>query len=104
MTGRIPRRSSDCVHCNQAGKTCSSHTGRNGQLVDYAGPDLYVPSDWVASVVGGEYRGSGRVWTCTGYDPRTGFWMRATDGDRHVTNVSERAIDRTFHRVRSPLI
>jgi hypothetical protein len=63
----------------------------------------------VLEVVGGKYRaprwsGSGPFpiieYVCDGYDPRHGFWMRdPTDG--YQTNVSEAAIDRTYHRVRT---
>lgn len=73
----------------------------------YDGPDVYEPSKWVLDVVGSHYKGYCiytqclRVWTCTGYDPRSGFWLKTDDdlGPPRLTNVSERAIDRTFHRV-----
>lgn len=38
------------------------------------------------------------VYYCDSYDPRCGFWM--TDiATQERTNVSERAIGRTFHRI-----
>jgi len=73
---------------------------------------MYEPSKWVLEVVGGQYRaprwdtGPDGVakddtvtYTCDGYDPRSGFWM-VDPRDGYQTNVSERAIDRTYHRVR----
>lgn len=41
----------------------------------------------------------GKVYYCDSYDPRIGFWMTPVDeGERK--NVSERAIDRTYHTIR----
>jgi hypothetical protein len=84
---------------------CAEHKGDDGQLVFYAGPNVYEPSKWVLEVVGGRYRAPGDggaivTYVCDGYDPRSGFWMRAPGGAQR--NVSERAIDRTYHRVREP--
>ncbi len=88
---------------------CSFHRGPNGQPVEYTGEFMYEPSDFVKHVVGGLYRAIDcqihdlpiRRWVCFGYDPRSGFWMRSDDdlGSPKVTNVSERAVNRTFHRL-----
>jgi hypothetical protein len=61
---------------------------------------LYKPSEWVLTVVGKKYKGfDGRVYLCFGYDPRSGFWMRTIDEPMRESNVSEAAIDRSYHRV-----
>jgi hypothetical protein len=116
MNGRIPKKAADCVICWQQDHPCEYHA--NG---DYDGPDLYHPSEWVQSVVGKRYTfvdftnygGIGserlthlRVCTATGYDPRGGFFIEADTSDglpAYVSNISERAIDRTFRRVRMTL-
>lgn len=82
---------------------CPDHRGKDGRFVDYKGYDAYEPSEWVLTVVGKRYRGfDGRVYLCFGYDPRSGFWMRAEGEPAREANVSEAAIDRTYHRVREP--
>lgn len=96
---RIPRDPSWCVRCIRNAAPCDDHRGPDGKPQPYAGPDAYEPSSWVLEVVGGRYRGWDGVYICTGYDPRCGFWMERADGQRR-TNVSERAIGGTFHRVR----
>ena len=105
MTG-IPRDPSWCSMCRCPehygdGSPCSAHRGAGGHPAPYDGPHVYEPSNWVSSVVGQRYRGSDGTYVCDGYDPRHGFWMRdvATGEQR---NVSERAIDRTYHREREP--
>lgn len=110
MSGQIPRQPSWCTICRCPelyGEQGCSHHWLLGVKQDYTGLDLYEPSEWVLSVVGGRYRGAawapggGAVteFTCDGYDPRSGFWLRADSGEQRC--VSERAIDRTFHRVRA---
>ncbi len=106
MNGRIPTKSTDCVACHRhaaatgyayPGMFCDAHPGGE----DYVGAERYEPSDWVKQVVGKTYQGpfADGEFLCTGYDIRAGFWMQdiATGARR---NVSERAIDRTFHRIR----
>lgn len=97
---KIPRESKDCALCFKYGD-CADHRGPDGSRVPYAGPDVYEPSDWVLGVVGQRYHGGDQVYACTGYDPRAGFWMRG-EGDGRITNVSERAIGRTFNRCWAP--
>jgi ribosomal protein L37AE/L43A len=65
------------------------------------GPEGYEPTDWVREVVGQQYRDGEYTYLCTGYWRQWGFWMTCYVGDDTIidTNVSERAIDRTFHRV-----
>jgi len=105
----IPRDASWCTICRcpevYGDGPCTAHRGPDGQARPYEGPDAYDPTSWVLSIVGGRYRaprwdqGVSRVVTyvCDGYDPRSGFWMRDLS-DGYQTNVSERAIDRTYHR------
>jgi ribosomal protein L37AE/L43A len=65
------------------------------------GPEGYEPTDWVKEVVGQQYRDGEYTYTCTGYWRQWGFWMTCVLEGGEVlidTNVSERAIDRTFHR------
>jgi hypothetical protein len=106
MLGRIPKTAASCVSCvrmqMEKHGPCEYHRGLNGEVVEYKGPDQYVPSDWVKEIVGRRYSSSTGLWLCTGYDPRTGFWMRTLEENsaRALINVSEAAIDRTFHRVR----
>jgi hypothetical protein len=67
-------------------------------------PTGYTPTSWVLSVVGKTYHsgGDGLTYVCTGYNPRWGFWMawQGEAAESRITNVSERAIGRTFHEVR----
>jgi len=77
--------------------------------VPYEGSDVYKPSEWVLRVVGSvlqSYDWTGKVegpvfYECDGYDPRHGFWLRNLRDPEDVRNVSERAIDRTFHTIHS---
>lgn len=106
MQGSTPRKAFDCTHCHVYSgikfvqyKYCSDHP--EGQ--DYAGPDLYEPSEFVQETVGKFYSGpfGEHVFKCTGYDRRAGFWMRNIANPMDLHNVSERAIGRTYHRLRS---
>lgn len=104
---QIPRDPAWCTTCRcpEMYGPCRAHESENGRPVPYEGPEAYDPSNWVLEVVGGRYRALGDggaivVYLCDGYDPRSGFWMRAPGGAQR--NVSERAIDRTYHRVREP--
>ena len=105
----IPRDPAWCTFCRapEAAETspCEAHRGPDGKPCPCDGYDAYDPSPWVLEVVGGHYRarrwdGNGDpvvTYVCDGFDPRSGFWMRdPTDG--YQTNVSPRAIDRTYHR------
>lgn len=40
----------------------------------------------------------GKRWFCFSHD-QFGYWMYATDGSGHWTNISERAIGRAFHEI-----
>jgi hypothetical protein len=65
-------------------------------------PETHPDHEWV----GHRYRGIDCYsigwrtieWVCIAYDPDIGYWMQAVDGSR-MTNVSERAIDRTWHKI-----
>lgn len=48
--------------------------------------------------VGPSVDGCAGIYYCDSYDPRQGFWMTHFTGQRR-TNVSERAINGTFHRI-----
>lgn len=101
----IPENPVWCSRCRQAEKgVCEAHRGPDGEPAPYQGADRYEPSEWVLSVVRRRYVGyhdGRRVFVCVGYDPRHGFWMQSRDdGAPLEINVSERAIDRTFHPVR----
>lgn len=112
MSNKIPRLSNDCRYCRADGlrsyelldEPCSDHRGAQGERVEYVGIDVYNPSEWVQYVVGRQYSAynaelcRAEVYDCTGYDPRSGFWMKGTETGR-TTSVSERAIDRSFHLV-----
>lgn len=63
-------------------------------------PEDYSPSDWVKSVVNKHYKGNNITYICIGYDPSCGFWMENINS-KELINISERAIDRTFHKVRN---
>lgn len=99
---KIPKKSSWCSHCITEKKTPCEHHMKG----DYKGIDVYKPSEWVLSVIGSIYsaydveNSKTRDWECFGYDPRHGFWMRTIDdlGPVRETNISERAIDRTWHK------
>lgn len=113
--GRIPKLSTWCSYCiapasygNPAGP-CADHRGPDGESITYTGSDAYEPSAWVLEVVGSQYtagdwlnQNSGEpiTYDCFGYDPRNGFWMRRVDKPEEKRNIIERAIDRTYHRVR----
>jgi hypothetical protein len=72
-------------------------------------PDDRLPCDNPDHDVIGRYfiSGVGGIYWCDSYDPHCGFWMTpAREGDTTFsdqpttrTNVSERAIGRTFHRI-----
>jgi len=98
MQNQIPRRSKDCRYCQSesAKEPCSDHP--NG--VDYTGTEMYQPSEWIKSLLGQRFNAvfEDVQYRCTGYDPRAGIWMDAMDGSRR-TNISERAIGATWHRV-----
>lgn len=94
MKGLIPRDPAWCSSCIE-GKPCEYHRGGKA----YAGDDVYEPSAWVLEVVGRRYRGWDALYECIGYDPRHGFWMQQVDAPHTRRNVSERAIDRTYHQV-----
>lgn len=57
--------------------------------------------------VGVHFKGDGVIWYCDSYDPSLGYWLTPVYGERRGltdrkperTNVSERAIDRTFHTI-----
>ncbi len=120
---RIPRDPAHCQYCLTAKgawreRPCDDHALPDGSRGEYSGPDIYEPSDFVKGVVGNLYT-AGR-WGCGkpgqdplmlvevfGYDRRCGFWVREVrvlpDGNREIvengyfSNISERAIDRTYH-------
>lgn len=98
MIHHIPQNPSWCVACAQVGGPCQDHRSPDGSAREYTGPDVYEPSSWVCEVVGQLYMGWDGAYRCTGYDPRAGFWMNHLETGRR-TNVSERAIDRTYHRI-----
>lgn len=47
--------------------------------------------------VGHDFKGLERTYFCDSYDPKIGFWMTGIDKEDDRRNVSERAINRTFH-------
>ena len=110
----VPKDPGWCSRCITSSEgPCKDHAGPDGKPTEYAGYDAYEPSEWVTHVVGKSYSGwdhgtdgsnSARKWTCFGYDPRSGFWMRTADdlGPERTTNISERAIGRTFHEIWEP--
>lgn len=57
--------------------------------------------------VGHHFKAHGCIYLCDSYDTTSGFWMTPVFGEEHAliggkpkrTNVSERAIGRTFHIV-----
>ena len=71
-------------------------------------PDTHPNDD----VIGQMFKSGrdGHTYYCDSYDPRRGYWMtridappenRADDDTMWRTNVSERAINRTYHRIHS---
>jgi hypothetical protein len=96
--GWIPKDPAWCTRCIAEGSPCGDHRGPDGSVRSYRGSDAYEPSSWVLEVVGKRYKAWGGPYLCFGYDPRSGFWMRS-EADGRETNVSEAAIDRTFHRI-----
>lgn len=69
-------------------------------------PDVTPETHPDHHVVGREWAGhdsqdvdwKGTRWFCFSHD-RHGYWMYATDGSGHWTNISERAIRRSFHEI-----
>lgn len=106
MDYKVPKRCRDCCRCVVIKDVSTfdrfDYCGDHPEGRDYAGPDLYTPSEWVNEVVGKFYGGpfAERTYKCTGYDPRAGFWMRNVCNSNELHNVSERAIGRTYHRLR----
>ncbi len=106
MNGQIPKSPTWCSYCLQdengrkPAAPCQYHAGPEGTSVDYTGHDVYEPSDWVLEVVAGLYKSwDGVVHECIGYDPRHGFWMQTVSGETKRSNISERAVGRTWHKV-----
>jgi len=99
--GMIPNKPSDCSFCERQKAPCRHHLGPDGSFCLYTGVEMYEPSNWVQEVVGCRYYDAWRegIYLCTGYDRRVGFWMDRIDGGRR-TNISERAIGRTWHPVK----
>ncbi len=114
--GDIPRSHTWCSYCLcpesyglAAGTYCKDHTGEDGEPCEYTGYDVYEPTDWVLEVVGTVYKcgWTGQFYRCFGYDRRQGFWMQCltptipqampTRAVGEKSNVSERAIGRTYH-------
>lgn len=71
-------------------------------------PKQKKPEKQQHETVGRLFKSGGAVYRCTSYDRRIGFWMELVEGtdswlpDREVgdrANVSERAINRTYHRI-----
>ncbi len=51
-------------------------------------------------VVGKKWKGhNGYIYYCDSYDSNIGYWMTNINNPEDRRNVSERAIDRTFHRI-----
>lgn len=118
----IPKTHVGCSHCINPDKYyrkddepyCHNHRGPNGKPIEYTGHDAYEPSEWVQRVVGGRFTfydhrkhvSAKRGAVCLGYDPRHGFWMEADTSDGlppYLTNVSERAINRSYHQLHMSL-
>ena len=66
-------------------------------------PELKTPKTHPNhDTVGHNFRGWDlKIYFCDSYDPRIGYWMTETGEPGNRRNVSERAIGRTFHLVRS---
>lgn len=96
---RIPKHHTWCSYCIEGnGVLCEHHRAPDDSHCEFTGPYAYEPSAWVLSVVGKHYRAwDDKTYLCIGYDPRHGFWMQDINSPKK-TNISERAIDRTFHR------
>ncbi len=97
-----PKWCSNCILSEDG--PCPRHRGPDGAPVPYEGDDAYIPSDRAFNIVGKRFNTMSGPCLCFAYDPRHGFWLRdeATGKER---NVSERAINRTVHRIwddRSP--
>jgi hypothetical protein len=109
MSQVIPKLSSHCVHCHRrrvegTPGPCEDHRRKDGSVKEYRGPDLYHPNDWVKNVLTGKYKGpDGRIYRVMGYDPRCGFFLEAEGDPPRVTDISDRAIGRTFHRLPDPV-
>lgn len=67
--------------------------------------DLITPeTDPNHHTVGHTFRFFGEVYFCESYDPATGYWMKHTNNSTDLRNVSERAINRTFHHFYSKCV
>ena len=99
MSYKIPRDYQSCRYCQSEKTPCRDHRAEDGSYCQYNGEDVYEPSEWILSLLGRRFHSwDGPIYICTGYDPRAGIWMDAVDGSRR-TNISESAIDRTWHPV-----
>lgn len=64
-------------------------------------PSDYEPTDFVRETVGATFHAwDGNDYKCVAYAPRSGFWMVLVGSSTVATNVSERAIGRTYHKRR----
>lgn len=94
----VPRDPKHCRYCVNQAEPCRDHMGPHGIFTEYNGPDVYEPTEWVLSVIDKNYNAwDGYKYKCIGYDRRCGFWMQEVNGLR-LTNVSELAIGRTYHK------
>jgi hypothetical protein len=60
-------------------------------------------SKWTDEQIGKRFSAwDGRVYRCESYVPNMGFWMVAEGEPPRRTNVSYRAIGRTFHVLPQP--
>ena len=57
--------------------------------------------EWIQELIGQHFKAyDGRTYECLRWDPNAGLWMRTLDEPVRETCISERAIGRTFHRMR----
>lgn len=62
-------------------------------------PTHYVIGNYLKGIGGAERDWKSEIYWCDSYDPRQGYWLTSLTVEGRRINVSERAIDASFHIV-----
>lgn len=105
VLGRLPVVGDVIAGC-RVDQLCTDQDLREQHAIDGVIPDRTPITDPDDDTVGKEFGGhdfehkewKGVRWFCFSHD-HAGYWMYATDGSGHWTNVSGAAIGRSFHEI-----
>lgn len=109
----IPKTAEWCTDCIISEPNyCEYHSDIDGNKIDYWGVNVYIPTDYVLEIVGSKFltyqyanatdggplNTELKIFICTGYDPRNGFWMCLESGGYKIC-VNESSIGKTYLRI-----